>query len=290
MDLTAIEPFYEVIRIVLTVVIILAATYVVASIVKRLLNRSFNKSARFLKVDPTHYTFLKHVMTGVIYAVGIGIAIYTVPSLRSLSMSLLAGAGILAVVVGFASQQAFSNIVSGIFIAIFKPFRVGDRISIGTSISGVVEDINLRHTVIRNFENKRLIIPNAIISDETIENSSVVDEKICRWVDIGISYDSDINKAMRIMQREAMKHPDFLDNRTDEEKEDKVPAVTVRVIGFGDSSVNLRAWVWAPDPAAAFRLGTDLNKSIKESFDKEGVEIPYPYRTIVQKKSTGKRK
>jgi small-conductance mechanosensitive channel len=222
--------------------------------------------------------------------VGVGFAIYTIPALRTLSVSLLAGAGILAVIIGFASQAAFSNIISGIFIVIFKPFRVGDRLKIGTDVTGVVEDITLRHTVIRNFENKRLIIPNSVISNETLENASIGDEKICRWVEIGISYDSDIDKAMKIMEQEAMKHPDYIDNRTEEEKENKEPAVRVRVLGFGDSSVNLRAWVWAKDPPAAFRLGTDLNKSIKERFDKEGIEIPFPYRTITFKEKQDKRR
>ena len=207
----------------------------------------------------------------------------------SLSVSLFAGAGILAVVIGFASQHAFANIVSGIFIVIFKPFRVGDRITIGTDVRGVVEDINLRHTIIRNFENKRIIVPNSIISNEKIENASIGDEKICRFVEFGISYDSNIDKAMKIMEKEALKHPLHIDNRSDEEKEKNDPIVRVRVIGFADSSVNLRAWVWAKDSPDAFTLGCDLNKSIKERFDKEGIEIPFPYRTIVYKKDLQKK-
>jgi len=71
---------------------------------------------------------------------------------------MLAGAGILAVAVGFASQAALSNIISGVFVVIFKPFRVGDRLKIN-ELTGVVEDITLRHTVIRDLENKRIIIP-----------------------------------------------------------------------------------------------------------------------------------
>lgn len=266
-----------------TILIILAVTFFIERVIKRLLNTSLKKSSRKIKVDPTKYNFLKHSISAIIYLIGISVAIFTIPQLRTISLSIFAGAGILAVIVGFASQQAFSNIVSGIFIVIFKPFRVGDRVKIGTDISGIVEDITLRHTIIRNWENKRIIIPNSKISDHTIENPDITDPKICKWVEFGISYDSDIGKAMKILQEEAEKHKHCIDNRTEEEKKDKAPKVRVRVVGFGDSSVNLRAWAWAEDAGKAFVMACDLNKSVKERFDKEGVEIPFPYRTVVFK-------
>jgi small conductance mechanosensitive channel len=273
---------------ILIFTLILLFTGIVVKIVNKLVERSFKKSSKFIKVDHTQYRFVKHLITGVIYILGISLAIFTVPGLRTLSVSLFAGAGILAVIVGFASQAAFSNIVSGVFIAIFKPFRVDDRVSIGTTITGVVEDITLRHTVIRNFENKRIIIPNTVISSEIIENASIEDEKICKFVEFGISYDSDVDLAMKIMSQEAGKHTNVLDNRSNKDKDAEKPMIITRILGFGDSSVNLRAWVWAKNASDAFVMGCDLNKSIKERFDKEGIEIPFPYRTIVYKKDIPK--
>jgi small conductance mechanosensitive channel len=268
----------------IAVFVVITITILLERILRWTLHRYFDSGNHHIKIDPTQYTFLKHLSTAIIYIIGIGLAIYTIPSLRTLSISLFAGAGVIAVIIGFASQQAFSNVVSGIFIALFKPFRVGDKIKIKENVAGYVEDITLRHTVIRDFENKRIIIPNSVISNEIIENAHLGDEKICKHVNIGISYDADIDKAMKIMQDLAMKHPYFLDNRTSKEKKDNDPKVVTRVISFGDFSVNLRAWVWAKNPTDAFRMGCDLNKSIKETFDKEGIEIPFPYRTIVYKK------
>ncbi len=126
-------------------------------------------------------------------------------------------------------------------------------------------------------------IPNNKISDETIINSSIVEELTCIFFEIGISYDANMDRAMKIIAEEAMAHPLTIDNRSDEEKEEGHPIVMVRVIGFGDSSVNLRGYVWAPSPADGFTLKCDLNKSIKERFDAEGIEIPFPYRTLVFK-------
>jgi len=110
-----------------------------------------------------------------------------------------------------------------------------------------------------------------------------VDERICNCLDIGISYDSDIDRAMEIMREQAMAHPNFIDGRSEQEKAKGSPEVVTRVIGFGDSSVNLRAFIWTMDHSAGYILKTDLYKSVKEQFDKHGIEIPYPYRTIVQK-------
>lgn len=266
----------------LTVIIILVLTFVLATINRRVMNRFIILASEKLKTDPTRYKFLKHALTATIIIIGIGLAIYTIPTLKTLAVSLFAGAGIIAVVVGFASQAAFSNIISGIFIVIFKPFRIGDRINVGHH-SGMVEDITLRHTVIRNWENRMVIIPNSVISNETVVNSSIIDERICSFFELGISYDSDVDLAMQIIQEEADKHPLLRDNRTPEEIENGAPKIAVRVMGFGDSSVNLRAWLWANNMGEAFVMSKDLYKSVKERFDKEGVEIPFPYRTLVFK-------
>ena len=181
-------------------------------------------------------------MSFIVFLTAFILIFYMIPGLRDYGVTLFAGAGVLAAIVGFASQSAFSNIIGGIFLVIFKPFRVDDLISVGTN-TGRVEDITLRHTVIRNFENRRIVIPNSIISNETIINSTIVEEKICQFFEIGISYDSDVDKAMEILREEAMRHPNTIDNRTEEDIEKNTPVVEVRVIGFGDSSVNLRAWI-----------------------------------------------
>ena len=267
---------------VITVVTLLVAL-LISKILRVLIDRFIKLSSKKLRVDHTQFNFLKNAVTFFVFLAAIIFIFYSIPKLKALSITMFAGAGILTAIALFASQQAFANIVSGVFIVIFKPFRVNDLVDVGSLPKGRVEDITLRHTVIRNFENRRMIIPNSVISSEILVNSNIVDETICNFIDIGISYDSDIDKAMEIMRNEAMAHPNYLDHRTPEEIEEGVPAVTVRVMGFGDSSVNLRAFIWSMDHSTGFVLKTDLNKSIKEQFDKHGIEIPFPYRTIVYK-------
>lgn len=268
---------------------ILVGTIVLAWIVNRLFRRLIQRSTDDMKNDPTNYLFLRHLVVGLIYLIGIALAIYTIPELRGLASSLLAGAGILAVAVGLASQHALSNIISGMFIVIFKPFRVNDRITV-RNLSGVIEDITLRHTVIRNFENRRIIIPNALISDEIVVNADFADGKICKWIEISVSYESDVDRAKAIMREEAMAHPLLIDARNDEQIEAGEPIVQVRLLALQDSGVLLRAWAWTSGQADSFVLGCDLYESIKKRFDQEGIEIPYPHRTVVQKIKTHEQK
>lgn len=261
---------------------IMLLTMLVAFLVGRFFRRLIRRSTEVLDNDPTNYHFLRHAITGLIYLVGFGIAIYKVPDLRALANSLLAGAGILAVAVGFAAQSALSNIISGLFIVIFKPFRVKDRIRV-REMHGIIEDITLRHTIIRDFENRRIIIPNTVISDEVIVNADLGDDKICKFIEIGISYDSDVRLARRIMKDEILNHPFHIDPRSPQQIERDEELVPVRVLNLTDSSVLLRGYAWTKNSADAFRMGCDLLESIKERFDREGVEIPFPHRTLVYK-------
>jgi small-conductance mechanosensitive channel len=214
---------------------------------------------------------------------------YTVPELRTIGITLFAGAGIFAAIIGFASQEAFSNIISGIFIVIFKPFRVGDNIRVGDIHKGVVEDITLRHTIINNFENRRIIIPNTVISSQTIINSTIEEEKTCTFIEVGISYETDPDKAIKVLREVVENHPNCIDNRTLDEKENGMPRVVVRVISFGESSVNLRAYGWAATSGDGFVMKCDVLESLIHRFNREGIEFPYPHRTIVYKNQTDEK-
>ncbi|MEZ5042472.1 MAG: mechanosensitive ion channel family protein [Saprospiraceae bacterium] len=268
---------------------IILGTMITALLVNRFFKRLIKRSTEVMKNDPTNYLFLRHSIVALVYLVGISTAIYVMPNLRGLANSMLAGAGILAVAIGFASQKALSNIISGVFIIIFKPFRVNDRLKL-RELTGIVEDITLRHTVIKDLENRRILIPNALISEEIIINSNFGDEKICKWINIGISYDSDIEKAKAIMREEVLAHPLHIDARTPAQIEKGKEIVEVRVVNLGAYSVDLRAWAWAKDAPDAFAMSCDLLESIKKRFSRENIEIPYPYHTLVFKNTEHEQK
>ncbi len=267
----------------LFVVAILVIAFVVGSVLRFLMGRFLRASTRKLKVDPTRYNFFKNAVDFIVFLIAAIIIFRSIPSLHAYGNTLITGAGVLAAVVGFASQTAFSNIVSGFFLVIFRPFSVGDRVKIGQLYSGDIEDITLRHTVIKDFENKRIIIPNNVISNETIINSTIIDEKVIVFVEVVIAFDADTDKAIRIIQEEALKHPFCIDTRSSEELLKGDHQVMVRVMGFTEIGVQLRAYASARNANDGFELKCDVLKSVKDRFVKENVDIAYAYRTLIQK-------
>lgn len=264
------------------VLLIIAAAFVLERLTAFLVRRAYLSSDKDPE-DVTRYRFIRNairLIVGVLAFIGI---IYSIPALKNFAITLFAGAGILVAFIGLAAKDAFGNIISGVFIVSFKPFRVGDLISVGDKFTGTVEDITLRHTVLNTFENRRIIIPNAIISDEVITNSHIRDAATCEFIEVGISYESDLDKAMAVMAEECMQHPSCLDRRTAQELEQGTGPVVVRLVRIEDSSLVLRAAVWASDPITSRAMRHDLNRAIKLRFDREGIDLPYPQRTITFK-------
>lgn len=265
--------------------VVLTVTFIVSRILRYLVGRFIRGAARKLKVDPTRYNFFKNAVDFLLFFVAIVIIFRSIPSLRTYGTGLLTGAGVLAAIVGFASQSAFSNIISGFFLVIFKPFSVGDRVKVGQSYTGDVEDITLRHTVIRDFENRRVIMPNSVISNETIINSTSVDEKICVFIELAVALNTNLDSAIHIIQDESVKHQYYIDNRNELEIARGEQPVMVRVMTFLDGGILLRAYVWTQNPTDAFDLKCDLNKSIKERFDNEGIALANMQYQILTKNS-----
>ena len=270
-------------EIILYVGFVLIFTIIGASIVEALFARTIKKTIAS-GGDPTSYKFLRYLSVFGVYFIGAILATLAFPALRGIAQTALGGAGILALVIGVASQEALANLIGGVFIIAFKPFRVGDVIKIIDDLIGTVTDITLRHTIIKNYQNKMIVIPNAIINKEKVTNYDLEEKKICQWIEIGISYDSDIDIAKKIMKEECEAHPNLFDNRSNQDLRNGVPLVIVRVTNLGDSSITIRAWAWAWDYASAFVMKCELYESIKKRFDAEGVEIPFPHRTLVFKK------
>ena len=270
---------------VMFVAVAIVCGFIASRILRVIVGRFFKKAALKLKVDPTHYSFFKNAVDMIITLITLIVIFRSIPALRSFGTTLLTGAGILAAIVGFASQQAFSNIVSGLFLVIFKPFSVGDRVRIGTTYSGDVEDITLRHTIIRDFENRRVVIPNSVISNDVIINSTVTDEKICVFMEFPVSWNTDIQQVTEIVEKAALNHPYCIDNRSAEELALGEKQVMVRVLALTELAVTIRVSAWARNPIEAIEMKCDLLRTFKEEFQRAGLEVPYPHRVIINQPS-----
>ncbi|WNW02383.1 mechanosensitive ion channel family protein [Tenacibaculum sp. HL-MS23] len=268
--------------IVFYIGIVAVATITTASLTQTWFKRSIAIKIK-TNEDPTSYKFLSYISFFSIYFIGIVLAILVFPSLRGIAQTAVGGAGVIAVIAGVASQEALANLVGGVFIITFKPFKIGDIIKLDETMVGKVTDITLRHTIIRNYENKMIVIPNSVINKEKLVNYDLGERMCCQWIEIGISYDSDIDLAKHIIREECESHPNILDHRSELDKYNNEKKVVVRVINLGDSAITIRAWAWAASFDDAFRMKCDLYESIKKRFDNEGVQIPFPHTTMVFK-------
>jgi small-conductance mechanosensitive channel len=128
-------------------------------------------------------------------------------------------------------------------------------------------------------------MPNSVISNETIINSTTVDEKICVFIELAVALQVNLDKAIGIIQDEATKHHYYVDNRSELEIARGEQPVMVRVMTFLDGGILLRAYVWTLNPTDAFDLKCDLNKSIKERFDKENIALANMQYQVLTKNS-----
>ncbi|MCO6483267.1 MAG: mechanosensitive ion channel family protein [Flavobacteriales bacterium] len=274
--------------LVLKIVAILFAAWFVERLIHLALRRGYAKAKAQGREEMTRYRFFRNAVRTLMVILALIAIVYVIPSLRSLAFTLFAGAGILAVVIGFAAQKALSDIISGVFIVAFKPFRVGDLIQAGeVGVFGQVEDINLRHTTILTFENRRLVIPNSILSEDRIVNSSIRDERTCEFIEFDLALHADINLAMALMQHRALLHPSRIvspDVATSMENPEE--PITVRLVKIHEGAITLRMYVWAKDPVDARRMHYDLNQAVLEDFLEQGIPFALPIRRSLQGDST----
>jgi len=224
------------------------------------------------KIDDIVFDLLIRFADFIIYAVAIIIAL---DILGINVMPFIAGAGIVGLAIGFAAKDTLSNLISGILLIIDRPFEVNDRIEVwsapaGSATWGDVIDIGLRATKIKTTDNIVIIIPNNEIMRRDIINYTIISEKIRVRINIGIAYDADLQKTKNVILQVAQATEGVVD--------DPPPKVVVR--NFGESSVDLQLRVWIHDARKRMDTISYITDKVKEAFDREGIEIPYPRRDI----------
>ena len=213
-------------------------------------------------------------LTGTItFFLGMSMGIFIALSVLKLDKavtSLLAGAGVLGLALGFAFQDSATNFISGIFMALRKPFKIGDIITSSDEM-GIVEKMNLRNIIMHSFQGQEIIIPNKEIFQNKIINYTSLGK---RRVDItlGVSYDDDLEKAKEIAIN-SIKALDFVDSSKE---------VELFYMEFGGSSINfsIRYWINYPDQPGFLAARSQGIIAIKKAFDQNKISIPFPIRTL----------
>lgn len=238
--------------------------FVLGVVVARVLRNSLRSALRRAKVEATLVSFTANLVYTLLMVMVI-IAALNQLGIQTTSFIAILGAAGLAI--GLALQGSLANFAAGVMMMIFKPFKVGDFIEAAGTM-GTVEEIELFTTKMLTPDNKLIIVPNNQITNGNITNFSA---KETRRVDlvVRVSYRDDLNKVTAVLN-------DILSR---DERILVEPAPTIAVLQLGESSIDfaVRPWVKSGDYWPTF---FDLNKSIKERFDAEGISIPFPQRDI----------
>ena len=241
-------------------VLILGRVAFVPAVRRVVTARGFDRAVRSLGTS---------VANALVWVAAIAIA-FTMAGYGAFLSAFAVFGGAIALAVGFAAQDLLGNFVAGIFILKDKPFEVGDWIQWNGN-TGRVEDIDLRVSRVRTFDNEQITVPNGDLANSAVTNPVAYDTLRQKFV-FGIGYDDDIARATDIIVEKAEQHGEILDD----------PGPSVRLVELGDSAVGLQSrwWIDDPDRGDFVRVRSEYVTEVKEAFDEAGIDMPYVHRQL----------
>lgn len=249
------------IRIAIIIVVGLAIVYGLAFIVKRTITRRMSKQSRMIVNRIIIYT---------------GFVLITFIVLKELKLNLTAifgAAGVVGIVIGIASQTSIGNIISGFFLVSEKSFELGDVVRIGDK-TGTVYSVDLLSIKIKTFDNLLIRIPNqTVISTEVVNITRFPIRRMD--LTIGVAYKEDLRKVTQVLMEVAKNNPLCLEE----------PEPIVLIQGYGASSIDFLFGIWFEKNK--FRdVKNSVLIEVKEAFDREGIEIPFPHLSLYTGEAT----
>lgn len=251
---------------VITALLVLLIGFWIAGKIRKILKKAFEKT----EFDPAVETFLESILTFLIKTMIVLAALNLVGIPMASFLAILGAAGL---AIGLALQGSLSNFAGGVIILIFKPFKIGDFIE-AQGHSGSVKEISIINTTLLTGDNKTVIIPNGKLSNASIVNYSAQKKRRIEW-NIGIDYGDDIDQAKALLN----------DILKAEKRIIKKDGTLVAVSELGDNAViiKVRAWAKSGDHWSTY---LDTLETIKKTFDKEGLNFPFPQSEVHMKKTS----
>jgi small conductance mechanosensitive channel len=233
------------------------------------LNRLIRKGIRTIllrdpeeRIDRTAVHFVTKLVCIAVYLLAFLLFAHLVPAIRHFGTALLAGFGVVSIVVALAAQNTLGNIIAGIAVLLYRPFKVGDTIQLQTPNgveSGALKTLGLGYTVLKTFDNRRIVVPNSVMATQTTVNLS--DPRMMAIANIGLDYASDVDRARSILTELAAAHPLVRE----------VAGCLVTELASSGVVLSLRAWCKGIGDAAKVR--SDLYEQAKTRYDKESIGI-----------------
>ena len=242
-------------RILVLVCIGFPLLFFCSSIVGKATQKKFSPQGNMLVRKGIFYSGSIFIILSILYQLGFKLTAF------------LGAAGIVGIAIGFASQTSVSNIISGLFLISEKPFAVGELIKVGDTM-GTVLSIDLLSVKLRTFDNQLVRIPNETLIKNQVNN--ITRFPIRRLdIELGVAYKEDVAKVKKVLSDIAAKNPYCLDE----------PEPLIVFKNFGDSALEFLFAIWCVK-TDFLKLRNIIMQEIKERFDTEGIEIPFPHRTL----------
>jgi small-conductance mechanosensitive channel len=229
--------------------IIVCAVIVGAAILAKLVDMRMSRR-ELPPQSATRYRVLRRSLMGAIIFVGVLSALLIIPQVRAIAGGLLASTAIVGLIIGLAAQRTLSNFVAGVMIGLSQPIRLGDRIAIAEG-EGVVEDIGLVYTRIRQDDRTRLVVPNDRLASDTIKNSTIVSRERLAEITVPVPRDKDLQAVVELLHDVGERTELFITGLN------------------GDAVVTLRAW--ADDERSARQLESELRLRAQSRLREAGI-------------------
>jgi small-conductance mechanosensitive channel len=191
-------------------------------------------------------------------------------------LSLVTALGIGSLAIGMAAKDSLAHVISGFTLMLDRPFRIGDRIQLAGGQVGDVADIGLRSTKIRTLDNMLLIIPNSDLCNTMVVNQAFPDCRVRGRVNVGVAYGSNVEKVKGILLETALEIDEVL----------RDPYPETFFVSFGESALNMSLFFWVAEYGKLFAVTDRVNTQVVSRFRENGIEIPFPIRTVIMNKGT----
>ncbi len=250
------DPFLQVITVIITLFLAIVIGKGITIYLERTLKDKMDKEYLNIMLKIIYYGIIIFAIIGFIF-----------PLLQIDTSGLLVAGGVVGIVVGFASQSIMGNFISGVFLMIERPIKIGDQVNIDNKM-GYVEDIKIISTIIRTFDGLYVRLPNETVFTTSITNYVANLARRFEYI-VGIRYNDDADEAIKIIEDLIEQEPYALVN----------PSPRVFVDTLGDNAVNISVKIWAP-ATEWYDLRTKLLWIIKKTLEENGIEIAFPQRTV----------
>jgi small-conductance mechanosensitive channel len=244
-------------------IVVITTFYFISRLIQNLLR---NKVLTHFRIDKGTQFTMSRISHYLVMIIGLIVAFQFI----GIDLSGLAViVGLLSVGIGFGLQNITSNFIAGVILLFERPIKIGDRVTVGHTEGDIIA-INMRSTTIRSLNNIAIIVPNSEFISTQVINWSYGDPKVRLVVQVGVSYNSDLDLVVRALREVADESPHVL----------KTPESDVLLSGFGDSAWNMELRVWLPDPYRYYSIRSEMNCAIVRKFRERGIEIPFPQRDL----------